>query len=105
MAQDKPLVEGKYLMFKGKPFVCENNTYCYGDMTDNFVLFLGVLKYKEIKGSDGNTVEVPENVLIQIRSTDATKSEAERVVKQGVKPTLYEAMDLGLIWLDKYNKG
>ena len=37
MAQDKPLVEGKYLMFKGKPFVCENNTYCYGDMTDNFV--------------------------------------------------------------------
>ena len=32
--------KGKYLMYKGKPLVRENNFICYGDMEDEYILFL-----------------------------------------------------------------
>ena len=101
---DKPLVTGKYLMFRDKPFVRENNTFCYGDMTDDYILFLMNLKHKTVQGSAGDTLEIPDKVLVQILSTDTTKNPVERIAKQTEKNSLYEAMDIGLIWLEKMNK-
>ena len=45
--------------------------------------------------------EIPDKVLIQILSTDKTKSFADRIIKQGEKKGLYEAMDIGVIWLER----
>ena len=48
--------------------------------------------------------EVGDQILVQILSTDMSKKPSERVEKQFSKSGLYEAMDIGLIWLDKLNK-
>lgn len=101
---DKPLVSGKYLMFRDKPFVRENNTICYGDMTDDYVLFMMILKNKTVQGAEGETLEIPDKVLVQILSTDVTKNPVERIAKQTEKNSLFDAMDIGLIWLEKFNK-
>ena len=81
---------GKYLMFRGKPLVRDGQQICWGDMKDKYVLVLGIMSTK--KAGDK---EVPDQVLIQIPSTDDGK-----VVKVGSKTGLYEAFEYGMIWLE-----
>jgi hypothetical protein len=84
--------EGKYITFKGKPLVRENNIICYGNMEDKYYLFLMILTNKKI----GNT-EVPDKILVQILSTE----EKNKIIKQGEKSGLYVALDIGMIWLER----
>lgn len=91
----------KYLMYHGKPLVREKNALCYGDMTDKHILFMIILSTEK---AEGTAYEVPNKILVQILSTDVTKPSHERVVKQFEKNSLYDAMDIGLIWLDKLNE-
>ena len=79
-------------MYKGKPLVRENNIICYGDMEDKCYLFLMILTNKKENG-----VEVPDRILIQILSTE----EKNKIIKQGEKSGLYDALDIGMIWLER----
>ena len=92
----RELIKGKYLMFRGKPLLREKNAICYGDLDDGYVLFMLILTNKTVNGC-----EVPDRILIQILKTDPSLSSAEKIVKQGEKHGLYEAFDIGLIWLDR----
>ncbi len=103
---DMKLIEGKYLMYRGKPLLRENNILCYGDMqTDKYILFMAILSNKSLEVSAAQKVEVPDKILVQVLSTDTTKPSHERMVKQFDKSGLFEAMDIGMIWLDKLNAG
>ena len=95
---------GDYMVYKDKPLVRKDNMFCYGDMKDDYVLFLMVLTTKtvDIGGEAGK--EVPDHILVQIMSTDESKSPSERLAKQFEKNGLYDAIDIGLIWLDKLNR-
>lgn len=88
----KGTVNGSYLMYQGKPLIRQDNAYVWGDMTDKAVLFLLVLTNKEINGH-----AVPDNILIQVLSTD----ENHTCLKQGQKNGLYDALDIGTVWLKK----
>lgn len=88
--------EFKYLEYKGKALVRENDTICYGNMTDSHILFLMVMSYKETSG-----IKLPDKMLIQVISTNKNKPFHERIVKQGEKNGLFEAFDIGMIWLDR----
>ena len=97
-------VIGDYLVYRDKPLVRQGNMYCYGDMKDEHVLFLMVLTTKtyDIGGEAGK--EIPDHILVQIMSTDESKSPSERLVKQFEKNGLFDAIDIGLIWLEKLNR-
>ena len=97
---EQTLDKDKYLMYLGKPLVREKNALCYGDMTDKYILFMIILSTTKAEGAD---CEVPDKILVQILSTDLSKPSHERMVKQFEKNGLYNAMDIGLIWLDKLN--
>jgi hypothetical protein len=84
------MINGKFLTFRGKPLVREGQQICYGDMNDKYVLVLGIMSTKTVKGK-----EVPDQILVQIQSTSDGK-----VVKVASKNGLYEAFEYGLIWLD-----
>ena len=84
------LAKDKYTMFRGKPLVREGQQIIYGSMEDKYVLFLGIMSTKKVGDK-----EVPDQVMIQIQSTDDKK-----VVKFGMKNGLHEAFEYGLIWLD-----
>ena len=56
-------------------------------------------------GAGGKKVEIPDPIVVQIISTDLNKTPAERVAKEFHKSGLYDAMVIGLIWLEKLNKG
>ena len=92
MAEDKrPLVEGKYLEYLGKPLVREGNTICYGDMSEKCILVLEIFSYKEVGGE-----QVPKDVLIQVIDS----KDPNKILKQGKKEGLYDAFSIGLVWLD-----
>ncbi len=97
MAQ-KTLLEGKYLMYRGKPLVREKNAICYGSMDDKYILFLIILTNKTV----GQTT-VPDRVIVQVVSTDPNADVQTKVYRQCEKQGLYEAFDIGLIWLERAN--
>ena len=92
MADDRKTVEGKYLMYQGKPLVREENTLIYGDLNnDPCVLVLEIMSYTG-EGED----KTPDTVLLQI--VDA--KDPNKIIKQGQKQGLHAAFEIGLIWLD-----
>lgn len=96
MNENQIPVKGKYLEYKGKPLVREANTICYGNMTDKHILIMTILSEKTQGGH-----EVPDKVLVQVMNTDKSKPEPERIVKQDIKKSLFEAFDIGMIWLER----
>ncbi len=92
MADDKKLVQGKYLMYQGKPLVREENTIIYGDLNnDPCVLVLEVMSYK----GEGDE-KTPDTVLIQILDS----KDPNNILQQGKKNGLHDAFDLGMTWLE-----
>lgn len=86
-------VNGKYLIYKGKPLVREGNTIYYGNMDDSHVLLFVIMTTKNELGH-----EVPDMIIVQLLST----KEGMQIVKQDVKKGFYEAFDTGVIWLERY---
>lgn len=87
------IVSGNYLMYQGKPLIRQDNAYVWGDMkNDRAALLLLVLSNKEVNGQ-----QVPDNILVQVVSTDDT----QKVLKQGQKNGLFAALDIGTVWLKK----
>jgi len=99
-----PSLKDKFTLYRGKPLVRSNNLICYGDMNDKYILFIMVLTTKKLETPDPKLApEVPDTVLVQILDTDKNKPSHERVVNQFEKNGLRDAMDIGIIWLDKFN--
>ncbi len=93
---EETTVKGKYLLYKGKPLVREGNTICYGNMDDEYILFMMIMSMKTEGGR-----EVPDKVIVQILKTDTSLPAHERIEKQDIKNSLYEAFDIGTIWLER----
>lgn len=88
--------ERAIITYKGRPLVRKDKTICFGNVTDRYVLILTILETKTQKGLD-----VASKVLVQLQNTDETVNSKDRVVKSIEKNSLYEAFDIGEIWLDR----
>ena len=89
-------VKGNNLMNKDRPLVREGNTIIYGNIEDDYVLQLIIMNEKEYAGK-----MVPDKIIVQITKTDTSLSDGERIVKQDLKTGLNEALELGIIWLER----
>ncbi len=88
--------DDRFLQYRGKPLVRCGNTIYYGNMNDPFVIMLQIMNRK----AQGD-IEVPDRVLIQLLNTDPDCRPKERIVKKSEKHGLYNAMDIGTIWLER----
>ena len=87
------------LTYKGKPLVRKDNELYYGRMTDPYVLYLKIVSTKQANG-----LQVADKVHLQLLSTDDTKAPEDRVARQSTRNGLYDALDIGSIWLQKANE-
>ena len=85
-----------FLMYKGRPLVRSGNTIYYGKMNEEYVVMLQILSTKEENG-----MTVADKVQIQVIATDPEVRPKDRIVKKSEKTGLYNAMDIGAIWLDR----
>ncbi len=90
------MAEQNILLYKGKPLVRQGQFLFYGNPDDKYILFMNVLETKK----EGD-LEVATRVLVQIQDTDDEKSFNEKVLKQCEKRSLYDALDIGVIWLER----
>lgn len=86
-----------FLTYKGKPLVRSGKTIYYGNMTDPYVACFTVQSEKELKD-----ITLSERVLIQIINTDPDiVNPKEKIIKKSEKTGLFNALDLGAVWLER----
>ena len=84
------------LMYKGHPLRRVDNLIYYGTMAEKYIIMMQVLESK--KEQDLN---VAAKVSVQLQLTDPNLKSRDRVVKKSEKDSLYAAMDVAAIWLDR----
>lgn len=84
------------LTYKGKPLVRSGSTIYYGDMSEDYVAMLQIMGESEQAGQ-----MLPNKVSVQIWSTDEELRPRERIIKKTEKSTLYDALNIASIWLER----
>ena len=84
------------LMYKGHPLRRVDNLIYYGSMAEKYIIMLQVLNSR--KEQD---LELATKVAVQLQLTDPDLKSRDRVVKKTEKDSLYAAMDVASVWLDR----
>ena len=87
---------GGILEYKGHPLMRHENIIYYGSMSDRYIIMLQILETKKVKDLD-----VATRVLVQLQQTSPSVPPKDRVVKKAEKKGLYDALDIGYIWLNR----
>lgn len=95
MAETKT-AKAEGLMYKGHPLRRIDNLIYYGTMADKYIIMMQVLSTK--KEQD---LEVASKVSVQLQLTAPNLKSRDRIVKKSEKDSLYAAMDVASIWLDR----
>lgn len=88
------------LLYKGHPLRRVDNIIYYGTMADKYIIMMQVLSTKKV-----NDLEVATKVSVQLQLTEPNLKSRDRVIKKSEKESLYEAMDISAIWLDRALSG
>lgn len=90
------MAENRFLTYKDKPIVkCGKEIY-YGNMSEPYVVRFNILSTKK-EGDD----TIPEKVSVELLKSDTQLPEKERVSKNTVKDSFFDALDVGFIWLER----
>jgi len=84
------------LTYKGKPLLRKGNTLYYGSMAERFLIHLEITETE--KAGD---LDVAKKVLIYLEDTNTNLKPKDQIVKKSEKATLFDAMELAEIWLDR----
>lgn len=96
-ADIRSTVDGTFLLYKNRPLVREENILCYGSLDEDYVVEMVIMSMKDFKGK-----EVPDKVFVQLLKTDNSLPKDKRVVRQAMEDGLSGALELSVIWLDRY---
>ncbi len=88
--------ENAVLTYKGHPLMRKDNIIYYGSMADTHIVMLQILESKKVQDLD-----VATRVSVQLQLTDPGAKSRDRVVKKSEKPGLYDALDVGCVWLER----
>lgn len=92
----------KVLEYKGRPLRRKDNIIYYGSMEDTHIIMLQVLDTKPVKAAEGeDELKTATKVSVQLQLTDPAVKSRDRVVKKAEKESLYAAMDLASVWLER----
>ena len=88
------------LSYKGHPLRRKDNLIYYGTMAEKYIIMLQVLDTKKVDDMD-----VATKVSVQLQLTDPDLKSRDRVVKKSKKDSLYAAMDVASVWLERALSG
>ena len=84
------------LSYKGHPLRRKDNLIYYGTMAEKYIIMLQILDTKKV-----DDLDVATKVAVQLQLTDPDLKSRDRVVKKTEKDSLYTAMDVATVWLDR----
>ena len=88
------------LTYKGHPLRRKDNLIYYGSMADKYIIAIQILSSQK----EGD-LDVANKISVQLQLTDPDLKSRDRVVKKSEKDNLYDAMDVGAIWLERALSG
>ena len=84
------------LSYKVHPLRRKDNLIYYGSMADKYIIMLQVMETKKV-----DDLDVATKVAVQLQLTDPDLKSRDRVVKKTEKDSLYAAMDVASVWLER----
>ena len=90
------MAASKELVYKGHPLRRKDNIIYFGSMADEYIIMMQILETKKVEDLD-----VATKVMVQLQRTDPDLKSRDRVVKKSEKNSLYAAMDVASVWLDR----
>ncbi len=84
------------LVYKGHPLRRVDNLIYYGTMAEKYIIMMQILSTKKEQDLD-----VATKVSIQLQLTEPDLKSRDRVIKKSEKDSLYAAMDIASVWLDR----
>lgn len=84
------------LSYKGHPLRRKDNLIYYGTMAEKYIIMLQILDTKKV-----DDLDVATKVAVQLQLTDPDLKSRDRVVKKTEKDSLYAAMDVASVWLER----
>ena len=90
------MAASKELEYKGHPLRRKDNIIYFGSMADNYIIMMQILETKKVEDMD-----VATKVSVQLQLTDPELKSRDRVVKKSEKDSLYAAMDVASVWLER----
>ena len=95
----------KTLMYKGHPLRRKDNILYYGSMSDKYIIMMQIMDTKTVLpavgAEDAQELKVASKVSVQLQLTDPSVKSRDRVVKKTEKASLYTAMDVASVWLER----
>jgi len=82
--------------YRGFPLVRKGKQIYYGNMSDDYVCMIQIMKTKKIKD-----LEVADKVKVALMQTEEGIDISQAVVKNSDRSSLYEALDMAHSWLEK----
>ena len=84
------------LEYKGHPLMRKDNIIYYGSMSDSHIIMMQMLDSADMKD-----LPVAKRVSVQLQQTGTNVRSKDRIVKKTEKNSLWSAMDIASIWLDR----
>ncbi len=84
------------LQYKGHPLRRTDKLNYFGSMAEKYIIMLQILDTTKIKDMD-----VATRVSVQLQLTDPDLKSRDRVIKKSEKNSLYAAMDVASVWLER----
>lgn len=81
---------------QGPPLRRKDSLIYYGSMAQKYIIMLQILSQKKDQDLD-----VATKVSVQLQLTDPDLKSRDRVVKKTEKDSLYAAMDVASVWLER----
>lgn len=87
---------GDSLIYRGRPLLRQDSELYYGDMRDPYIVMLRILDTTKLED-----FTIASKVDVTLMKTAPDTNPLERIVKHGEKDGLYDALDIGAIWLER----
>ena len=88
------------LSYKGRPLRRKDNLIYFGTMAEKYIVMMQILSTKKV-----GDLDVADKVSVQLQLTAPDLKSRDRVVKKSEKDSLYAAMDVACVWLDRALSG
>ena len=95
MASETPV-----LTYKGHPLRRKDNLIYFGTMAEKYIVMMQILSTKKV-----GDLDLADKVSVQLQLTAPDLKSRDRVLKKSEKDSLYAAMDVACVWLERALSG
>lgn len=92
----KKNIEKNFLIYKGKPLIRCGNIIYYGNISDRFIIEMRIKDSYDIKD-----LKVSNKVSVRLIDLGVSENSNRKIIKMSEKNTLYNALDIGCVWLER----